>query len=135
MGDWVIDVCVLDNVDKVEENGLECIGFLCECIRKKERICIDNNGEIIRLYKNRVNINNPASIIGRWWKKIQLNSLMSIIFPGLENRIRESLCIKGFHDDDLIYVEVANKSRNRRIVSVNSDFYIEIMPHYEIKEY
>ncbi len=122
MGDWVVDICILDTIKKEEELVLECITFLFLQSDKKEYICLDSDGEILSLYESHVNLYNPSDIIGKWWKKIQRRGLVRDVFGRLPHDLKNELLKLKFHDDDLIFVKVARGSLNKRIVSINSDF-------------
>ncbi len=122
MKDWVVDVCILDTVEKIEESALSCVAFLYLQSKKREFICLDSDGEILSLYESHVNLHNPSDLIGRWWKLVTHNDLARIIYAQLPKKVEDALLGMEFHNDDLIFVRVASKSRSKRIVSVNSDF-------------
>lgn len=122
MKDWVVDVCILENVEKREESSLSCVTFLYLQSKKKEFICLDSDGEILSIYESHVNLHNPSDLVGRWWKLVTHNDLARVIYAQLPKKVEDALLEMKFHDDDLIFVRVASKSRSKRIVSVNSDF-------------
>lgn len=122
MGDWVVDVCILDNVDKVGESALACVTFLYLQEINNEFVCLDTNGVILSIYESHVNLHNPSDFVGKWWKAVQRRGLIRDIFASLPKKQEYTLLELKFHDDDLIFVKVAFNSVSKRIVSVDSDF-------------
>lgn len=122
MGDWTVDICILRCIEAKGELVMECITFLELQIKKNEYICLDTDNEILDKYESSVNLHNPSDIIGKWWKKIGHRGLVRDIFRGMPNDLREELSRMKFHDDDILYVEVAKQSLSKRIVSFDSDF-------------
>jgi hypothetical protein len=122
LGDWVIDVCILDTVEKKEEPAMACVTFLYLQIRYNEHVCLDNDGVIVSVYESNVNLHDPSDLVGKWWKTVQRRGLVRDIFAHLPRKKADDLLRIGFHDDDLIFVRVAFRSVSKRIVSLDSDF-------------
>lgn len=129
LGDWTVDVCVLKYSDHDFETSLNCQHFILSFIKKnfykkKEQfICVDKSGKILDSYKKHVNMKNPSDIIGKWLSSLcRYRTKIRVLYPDLNRKQKKKLLELGFHDDDLIYVEVANVSQKKRIVSVDTDF-------------
>jgi hypothetical protein len=120
--DWVVDVCVLDTVEKVEEPALACVTFLHLQTVNNEGICLDNDGVILSTYESHVDLHNPSDFVGKWWKAVQHGNLVRFIFSHVPKTMEENLLKLKFHDDDIIFVRVAFASLSKRIVSLDSDF-------------
>lgn len=118
----MVDVCILDTVEKKEESAMSCVSFLYLQIRNNEYVCLDNNNIILSVYGSHVNLYDPSDFVGIWWKTIQRRGLVRDIFAHLPKKREDALLELGFHDDDLIFVKVAFKSVSKRIVSLDSDF-------------
>jgi len=120
MMDCTIDVWILKTVKAGGEDYHNCVLFLEMIIETRCKVCVDNQGELLESYNKLVDYRNPADFIGRWWKHMQRN--LKIVWPKLPTKIHNELSTLRFDEDDLIYVEIANASIDRKIVTGDSDF-------------
>ena len=121
MNDCTIDVWVLKTIRCCGYDYPNCKLFIeilldCNC-----KVCIDNKGVIFNYYTRLIDWKNLSDLIGRWWKTIQLRNLKRVK-PRIEDEMYRDLLKLKFHQDDLIYVAVANSSIDKNIITGDSDF-------------
>lgn len=101
-----------------------CVSFIeAFLLEKKCQLCVDGKGTIVGWYENIANKNRgPSDIVKRWWESVQIKGKLKYVKPRITNAMKGKLKKMKFHDDDYIWVEVANVSISKRIVSGDSDF-------------
>lgn len=121
MNDCTIDVWVLKTIRCCGDEYHNCTLFLEILLYCKCKVCIDNEGIIFNYYNDLVDWKNPSDLIGQWWKTIQLRNLKPVE-PRITDGMHRDLLKLKFDQDDLIYVEVANSSIDKNIITGDSDF-------------
>lgn len=124
MNDCTIDEWVLKSIREVGNDFHTCVLFIEEFLEEEKcLICVDQRGVITRLYNRIADRNTDKSdVVKQWWGTIQALWRVKYVKPRITKEMREHLENMVFDTDDYIWVEVANASIDKRIVSGDKDF-------------
>lgn len=121
MKEWVVDTWVLATCHSVDcDDCLDCLKFLTN-LESKGKLCLDHEGEIYKEYKPYI---RPRTPVFWWWKRMTeqaghfsfwSNSLTARHEMGLMGNLK-------FDNDDIKFVGVASRSKDKIIVSGDSGY-------------
>ena len=124
MNDCTIDVWVLKVIREGGDDYNACLLFMATFLyEEKCQVCVDTEGVVAGWYdKIAYRKTDLTDVLKRWWCTIQADLRVKPVRPRITKRMRCNLKKMVFHDDDYIWVGVANASTDKRIVSGDSDF-------------
>ena len=122
MKQWVVDTWVIAQCCDASSDDclLNCIAFLCN-ILNNGKIYIDAEGEIQKEYYNYI----PSNIfVSKWWGKMIRNAGKIGMFSNKLNATNKIWLLDKLHFDnsDIKFVGVASKTRDKLLVSGDSDY-------------
>lgn len=101
-----------------------------EEIKCSHSISVDNKGEIFSKYKEKKIMREYSDghrFLEIFWKHmIKEEGKIMHIEPFIEEQHKEQLLYLGFKRNDMIFVEVANNTADKTIITIDSDFGIEL---------
>ena len=128
--DWTVDTCVLYKAADVD---LKAIHFLGNILEDMDIVALDHEKCIENEYRKcicKITSKNAEgrTFILKWYKHI-VGKLFTRFSGNLESRHKEELKKLRFHDDDWTFVAVCKRTKDKNLVSEDSDY------NKKVKEY
>lgn len=122
---WVVDTWVLAKCNDTTDTLCLKASELLIRILNREIICLDSEGEITREYYRHI---RPRSFVANWWEEMRKRNDKFLFFSNkLASRHRDNLVNKcNFHNDDIKFIGVASKTRDRLLVAEESDYNADV---------
>lgn len=121
MKEWVVDTWVLATCNDTDCDGcLDCLDFLANLLRKG-KLCLDTEEDIDKEYDPYI---KPRTYLFWWWNRMtgQVGHLCRKSNTLAGRHERKLVNTLHFDSDDIKFVGVASKSRDKIIVSGDSDY-------------
>jgi ABC-type antimicrobial peptide transport system ATPase subunit len=125
MTQWVIDTWVIATCDDASSNKcLDCECFLA-IILENGIICLDTENKIMEEYYKYI---KPRTFVSRWWDRMVRDKGQIVFFSNsLPGKHRGHLLHKlHFDSSDIKFIGVASKTKDRLLVSGDSDYSADI---------
>jgi predicted nucleic acid-binding protein len=121
MQQWVVDTWVLEKCNDFSSGiCVDCTAFL-SAILENGRLCVDIEGEILEEYDRYI---QPHTFLSHWrHRMVREKGQISFFSNKLSNKCEQHL-LKNlhFHSDDIMFVAVASKTKDKLLVSGDSDY-------------
>ena len=121
MKQWVVDTWVIATCNDASSNKcLDCICFLV-MILENGTICLDIESKIKEEYGKHI---RPRTFVDRWWARmVRERGQICFFSNSLHEKHRRHLLHKlHFDQSDIKFVGVASKTKDRLLVSGDSDY-------------
>lgn len=117
----VVDTNILCHVRDLDD--ISCLKVI-KSIKRMHYIALDDTEVIIEEYKrNKVfTFDTSELVLSPFWKHMISKGKLVVKTPYLQRKHRNYLLQNGFDDTDLIFIEVANMTKDRVIITNDSDF-------------
>ena len=128
--DWTVDTYVLYKAADVDLKAIHFLGNILEemdIVALDHERCIDNEYKKC-IYKIKSKNAEGRTFIMKWFKHI-VGKLSTRFSGNLESRHKKALKKLDFHNDDWPFVAVCACTKNKNLVSEESDY------NYEVKKY
>lgn len=125
MKHWVIDTWVLEKCNDTADVICIKASELLISILNRDTLCLDIEGEIQAEYYRHI---SSRTFVAQWWGEMLKRNDKFLFFPNkLVRKHRNNLLNKlHFHNDDIKFVGVANKTRDHLLVSEDSDYCVNV---------
>lgn len=121
MRQWVVDTWVLEKCNNNSDtNCLVCVAFLSMFITK-DKLCLDFEKDIEGEYWDYI---KPRTWLFAWWDKMVKEKGHLYFWSSYLPIKRKQYLINKlkFHDDDIKFVGVAARSKDKLLVTGDSDY-------------
>jgi hypothetical protein len=118
MKEWTIDTNVLYKV--AEEYDYDALEFLVS-VRGKHMVVFDYDGHIMEEYRKCLNKTRNRYLV-KWFNKVQGENRCVWYSSSLRSQHKQALLNMKFDPSDLPFVGVASRSKDKLLVSEDSDY-------------
>lgn len=127
--EWVIDTWMFYQASdfQVPTRAFTVMHFLTEILRSQHKVAIDREGKIEGEYKRC--FGNPKNEFQRkWWIHIRWSASKVVSYAGNLPKKHANYLIQRlhFHNDDLPFVGVASKTKDKLLVAEESDYTLRV---------
>lgn len=128
--EWVIDTEVLYKASNFQApaKALQTHHFLTNIWESpQQKVAVDSEGKIEAEYE-RCFSDPKNEFQWQWWKYIKWNAKKVVSYPGKLSNEHTNHLIRSlrFHNDDLPFVGVASKTRDKLLVAEESDYTTQV---------
>jgi len=116
--EWTIDTWVLY---KVNEGDLDAHTFLIFILKHRHRIVFDQEGHIANEYKRCFQQHNNKFLF-KWFEALKRHNAIMFYSGKLSQEHKQALLRMKFDPSDLVFVAVASRSKDKLLVSEDSDY-------------